>query len=244
MRTSTFRTSTRPSPARRAPCLLFISLALLLAACVSGPNLRALNPDEAKIDVYADGTVHVLGEPVAMGDLSGIVKGSTTQPADTILIRLHGDPDSPEFTELRKYVTDQMIRAGHYKFRFFSTPQASLSTYDPVNGHSEVVVKGLEVRRYSGKEGLAEAAREAAAEQAAIANGTYVSPAIHYKTATAATKDTGLSINPQTVQDPQAVDVKSAPGAAKDAAAKPLDDETSLRARYLRQQRQFRIRKK
>lgn len=237
MRTPTFRTSTRPSPARRAPCLLFISLALLLAACVSGPNLRALNPDETKIDVYADGTVHVLGEPVAMGDLSGIVEHSSTEAADTILIRLHGDPDSPEFVELRKYVTDQMIRAGHYKFRFFSTPQATLSTYDPVNGRAEVVVKGLEVRRYTGKEGLAEAAQEAAAEQAAIANGTYVSPAIHYKPVAATAKDAGLSI------DPQAVDVKTAPGAAKDAA-KPLDSETSLRARYLRQQRQLRGRKK
>ena len=162
MRTSTFRTSTRPSPARRAPCLLFISLALLLAACVSGPNLRALNPDEAKIDVYADGTVHVLGEPIAMGDLSGIVEHSSTEAADTILIRLHGDPDSPEFVELRKYVTDQMIRAGHYKFRFFSTPQASITTYDPRTGKAETSVSGLPVRQLSGREIEAEAQRMSA----------------------------------------------------------------------------------
>ena len=233
MRTSTFRTSTRPSPARRAPCLLFISLALLLAACVSGPNLRALNPDEAKIDVYADGTVHVLGEPVAMGDLSGIVKGSTTQPADTILIRLHGDPDSPEFTELRKYVTDQMIRAGHYKFRFFSTPQASITTYDPRTGKTETSVSGLPVRQLSGREIEAEAQRMSA-DSDAYSAGTYVSEAANRKPSQISQgRPDALAIAPQ------AVDLKTAPGAAKAAPAKPIDDEDSLRARYLRQQRQL-----
>ncbi len=233
MRTSTFRTSTRPSPARRAPCLLFISLALLLAACVSGPNLRALNPDEAKIDVYADGTVHVLGEPVAMGDLSGIVKGSTTQPADTILIRLHGDPDSPEFTELRKYVTDQMIRAGHYKFRFFSTPQASITTYDPRTGKAETSVSGLPVRQLSGREIEAEAQRMSA-DSDAYSAGTYVSEAANRKPSQISQgRPDALAIAPQ------AVDLKTAPGAAKAAPAKPIDDEDSLRARYLRQQRQL-----
>lgn len=233
MRTSTFRTSTRPSPARRAPCLLFISLALLLAACVSGPNLRALNPDEAKIDVYADGTVHVLGEPVVMGDLSGIVKGSTTQPADTILIRLHGDPDSPEFTELRKYVTDQMIRAGHYKFRFFSTPQASITTYDPRTGKAETSVSGLPVRQLSGREIEAEAQRMSA-DSDAYSAGTYVSEAANRKPSQISQgRPDALAIAPQ------AVDLKTAPGAAKAAPAKPIDDEDSLRARYLRQQRQL-----
>ena len=114
----TLRPSPHPSRRPGAPCLLLTALLALAAGCVTGPNLRALNPDEAKIDVYADGTVHVLGEPVAMGDLSGIVERSSTGPADTILVRLHGDPTSPAFVELRRYVTDQMIRAGHYKFRF------------------------------------------------------------------------------------------------------------------------------
>lgn len=233
MRTSTFRTSTRPSPARRAPCLLFISLALLLAACVSGPNLRALNPDEAKIDVYADGTVHVLGEPIAMGDLSGIVEHSSTEAADTILIRLHGDPDSPEFVELRKYVTDQMIRAGHYKFRFFSTPQASITTYDPRTGKAETSVSGLPVRQLSGREIEAEAQRMSA-DSDAYSAGTYVSEAANRKPSQISQgRPDALAIAPQ------AVDLKTAPGAAKAAPAKPIDDEDSLRARYLRQQRQL-----
>ena len=234
MRTSTFRTRTCPSPARRAPCLLFTSLALLLTACAAGPNLRALNPDEAKIDVYADGTVHVLGEPVAMGDLSGIVKDSTTQPADTILIRLHGDPDSPAFTELRKYVTDQMIRAGHYKFRFFSTPQASITTYDPRTGKAETTVSGLPVRQLSGREIEAEAQRMNA-DYDAYSAGTYVSEAANRKPSQISQgRPDALAIAPQ------AVDLKTSPGAAKASPDKPLDDEATLRARYLRQQRQLR----
>ena len=97
--------------------LAALALVALLLGCASGPSLRALNPAEAKIDVYPSGEVRVFGEPIALGDLGGIVKASSTEPSDTVLIRLHGDPDSPELTELRRYVTDQMIRGGHYKYR-------------------------------------------------------------------------------------------------------------------------------
>lgn len=228
----TLRPSPHPSRRPGAPCLLLTALLALAAGCATGPNLRALNPDEAKIDVYADGTVHVLGEPVAMGDLSGIVERSSTGPADTILVRLHGDPTSPAFVELRRYVTDQMIRAGHYKFRFFSTPQASVATYDPRTGKSETSVSALPVRQLSGRELDAEAARMAA-EIDAYAAGTYVSEAANRQPAEISQgRPEALAIAPK------AVDARTGQGQAQ--GAKPLTQEESLRTRYLRQQRQLR----
>ncbi len=221
----------RRRAARARACAL--ALGLLAAGCAAGPNLRALNPGEAKIDVYPDGAVRVLGEPVAMGELSDIVARSSTAPADTILVRLHGDPDSPAFQELRKYVTDQMIRAGHYKFRFFSTPQASVTTYDPRTGKAETAVADLPVRQLSGRELEGEAARMAA-DYDAYQAGTYVSEAANRQPGKVSQgRPDALAI------DPKALDVKTLPGQAKEAA-KPLDDEASLRARYLRQQRQLR----
>ena len=229
----TLRPSPHPSRRPGAPCLLLAALLALAAGCVTGPNLRALNPDEAKIDVYADGTVHVLGEPVAMGDLSGIVERSSTGPADTILVRLHGDPTSPAFVELRRYVTDQMIRAGHYKFRFFSTPQASVATYDPRTGKSETSVSALPVRQLSGRELDAEAARMAA-EIDAYAAGTYVSEAANRQPVEISQgRPEALAIAPK------AVDARTGQGQAQ--GAKPLTQEESLRTRYLRQQRQLRV---
>ena len=101
-----------PRPAFGAFCAL-LALGLLAGCGGSGPNLRALNAREAKIEVFPNGEVRVLGERIEMGELSEVVKNSSTQPQDTVLIKLHGDPDSPEFVTLRKYVTDQMFRGGH-----------------------------------------------------------------------------------------------------------------------------------
>lgn len=230
------RAGGRPRTAPAPVCLL--ALLALAAGCVTGDSLRALNPDEAKIDLYPDGHLFVRGEPVAWGDLADVIRDSSTRPEDTILVRYHGDVDEPGFATLRNLLTDQMFQAEHLKFRIFTTPQASVSTYDPRTGKTETFVDGAEVRRYSGAE-LREAAEAAAAEKAAIADGTYVSPAVRYKPVAVANRDTGLSINPQTVRDAAPAAKPAKP--AKPTAARQADGgEESLRARYLRQQRQLR----
>ncbi len=215
---------------------LAAAVALLLmggvvGGCASGPNLRALNAREAKIDVYPTGEVRVLGEPIKMGELSELVKNSSTQPQDTVLIRLHGDPDSPEFVTLRRYVTDQMIRAGHYKFRFFSTPQASVSTYDPRTGKTQTAVSEQPIKIYSGNEIAAEAERFAAERQAYF-EGTYVSDAVGRQSITTKGRPEELKIEGETMQD-------ETPRPPARRAETPGDNQ-SLRERYLRQQRQLR----
>lgn len=175
-----------------------LALVALLLGCASGPSLRALNPAEAKIDVYPSGEVRVFGDPIALGDLGGIVKASSTEPSDTVLIRLHGDPDSPELTELRRYVTDQMIRGGHYKYRFFSTPQASVTTIDPRTGKAETYVSEKPVSILSGKTMEAEIDRMAA-ERKAYAEGTYVSDAAGQKPVSVGERPADLSLPPQVV---------------------------------------------
>lgn len=204
----------------------------LVGGCASGPNLRALNAREAKIDVYPTGEVRVLGEPIKMGELSELVKNSSTQPQDTVLIRLHGDPDSPEFVTLRRYVTDQMIRAGHYKFRFFSTPQASVSTYNLLTGKTSTAVLDNSFKvHYSGSEIALEADR-LAAERKAYLDGTYVSDAIGRQSITTKGRPEELKIEGETMQD-------ETPRPPARRAETPGDNQ-SLRERYLRQQRQLR----
>ena len=210
----------------------------LVGGCASGPNLRALNAREAKIDVYPTGEVRVLGEPIKMGELSELVKNSSTQPQDTVLIRLHGDPDSPEFVTLRRYVTDQMIRAGHYKFRFFSTPQASLSTYNRLTGETSTDVLDPSIKiQFSGAELHAEADR-LAAEREAYANGTYVSDAIGRRTVVTKGRPEELKVDGETMKD-EAVPAPQATTPQARRAEAPAEN-LSLRERYLRQQRQLR----
>ena len=224
-------TTRPPRPAFGAFCAL-LALGLLAGCGGSGPNLRALNAREAKIEVFPTGEVRVLGERIEMGELSEVVKNSSTQPQDTVLIKLHGDPDSPEFVTLRKYVTDQMFRAGHYKFRFFSTPQASVSTYDPRTGKTQTTVSDKPVKIYSGSELHAEADR-LAAEREAYKAGTYVSNAIGRRSVVTKGRPEELKIDGETMQD------EAVPAPQARRAEAPAEN-LSLRERYLRQQRQLR----
>lgn len=226
-----------PRPAFGAFCAL-LALGLLAGCGGSGPNLRALNAREAKIEVFPTGEVRVLGERIEMGELSEVVKNSSTQPQDTVLIKLHGDPDSPEFVTLRKYVTDQMFRAGHYKFRFFSTPQASVSTYDPRTGKTQTTVSDMPVKIYSGSELHAEADR-LEAETKAYKAGTYVSNAAGRKAVVTQGRPEELAVDPETMKD-EAVPAPQATTPQAQRAAEAPAENLSLRERYLRQQRQLR----
>ena len=204
----------------------------LVGGCASGPSLRALNAREAKIDVYPNGEVRVFGEPIEMGELSGIVKSSSTQPQDTVLIRLHGDPDSPEFVTLRKYVTDQMFRGGHLKFRFFSTPQASVSTYNLLTGKTSTAVLDNSFKvHYSGSEIASEADR-LAAERKAYLDGTYVSDAIGRRAVVTEGRPEELAVGGEALQE----------AAPQRRNARPEQPASSLRERYQRQQRQRQVR--
>ncbi len=204
----------------------------LVGGCASGPSLRALNAREAKIDVYPNGEVRVFGEPIEMGELSGIVKNSSTQPQDTVLIRLHGDPDSPEFVTLRKYVTDQMFRGGHLKFRFFSTPQASVSTYNLLTGKTSTAVLDNSFKvHYSGNEIASEADR-LAAERKAYLDGTYVSDAIGRRAVVTEGRPEELAVGGEALQE----------AAPQRRNARPEQPASSLRERYQRQQRQRQVR--
>ena len=107
------RRGRRLTPIAYRLSLIAAIAAMMLAGC-TGPTLRALNPREAKIDVYPTGEVRVYGEPIALRELEGVVRSSSTRPQDTILVRLHGDPESAELTQMRRLITDQMIRANHY----------------------------------------------------------------------------------------------------------------------------------
>lgn len=224
--------------------LASLPLVALLFGCAAGPSLRALNPAEAKIDVYPSGEVRVFGEPIALGDLGDIVKASSTEPADTVLIRLHGDPDSPALTELRRYVTDQMIRGGHYKYRFFSTPQASVTTIDPRTGKAETYVSEKPVSILSGKTMEAEIDRMAA-ERKAYAEGTYVSDAAGQKPVSVGERPADLSLPPQVVggtapivdgRKPKESAATPERPLAEKAATRKAPAQESLRERWRRQQ--------
>lgn len=147
-----------------------------LTGCATGPSLKALSADDAKIAVYPDGRMLINGEAVPLGELSTRVKRSATQPQDSVVIRLHGDTDSPEMLQIRRVVSDQMIRANHLKFNFVSTPKATVTVRDPRTGKTTIQVKEQDVREFSGAELHAEADR-IKAEEEAYKNGTYVSEA-------------------------------------------------------------------
>lgn len=225
----------------RLPTIALLTLSAALLGCAGGPSLRALNPGEAKIDVYPSGEVRVFGEPIALGELSGIVGASATEPSDTVLIRLHGDPDSPELTELRRFVTDQMIRGGHYKYRFFSTPQASVTTVDPRTGKAETYVSDRPVEILSGDAMQADIDRMAA-ERKAYAEGTYVSDAAGQKPVAVGGRPAELRLPPRVVGGvpqmaeggrPRGGNVSRAPAHGGSGA-----DRDALREQWRRQQQQ------
>ncbi len=222
------------------PCRRWVALGAVavLAGCAAGPSLRALNPDEAKIDVYPTGEIRVLGEPIELDELCTIVKNSATEPSDTVLIRLHDDPDSPAMQQMRRIVTDQMIRANHYKYRFFSTPRASVTTYDRQTKKAETYVSEQPVEELSG------AAMDAAitrmeAEKQAYQDGTYVSDAAGRKPVATGDLPEELSVKPTYVggtRPKQSSSRTTTPPAVTTPPKKTSQD--SLRDAYRRQQQQ------
>ena len=219
----------------------FLALGLLAGCAAPGPSLRALNPREAKIDVYPTGEVRVFGEPIVLGDLSRIVRRSDTEEADTVLIRLHGDPDSPELLEMQRLVTDQMIRGGHYKCRFFSTPRATVSTIDPKTGKAETYVAEKPVEILSGAAMDADIDR-LAAEREAYANGTYASEAANRRPVAVGDKPADLAITPgvKAVAPQETPAAQEARPAARQGTPANASQE-ALREAWKRQQRQRRV---
>lgn len=206
--------------------------AMMLAGC-TGPTLRALNPREAKIDVYPTGEVRVYGEPIALRELEGVVRSSSTRPQDTILVRLHGDPESAELTQMRRLITDQMIRANHYKFTFFSTPLATVQTYDPVTKRTETFAEDVDLGESSTERAVADAQR-LIDETVAYREGTYVSPVVQAKPVAISVgeKPEELKVGGELLEEAKAA------AAAKAAATKSAQPaQADLREQWKRQQR-------
>ncbi len=178
-----------------------LALLAVLTGCVTGPSLKALNPNEAKIDVYPTGEVRILGERVELKDIHTVVANSATGPEDPILIRLHGDVDSPEMQLLCKVLTDQMIRAEHYKYQFFSTPKATVTTTDPLTGKTEVFVSNQPVEILRGEDAQKNF-KQLLKETEAYRDGTYVSDAAGRKPVETTDKPLDeLKVNPTYVGD-------------------------------------------
>ncbi len=210
---------------------------LLFAGCAAGPSLRALNPNEAKIDVYPTGEIRVFGEPIALDELSTIVANSSTEPSDTVLIRLHDDPDSPAMQQMRSIVTDQMIRANHYKYRFFSTPRASVTTYDRHTKKAETFVSEQPVEALSGAELEAEV-KKIEAEREAYQDGTYVSEAAGRKPVATGDKPEELSVKPTYVGGSRPKQRTQQPKTPAVSTPQRQSSQEALRDAYRRQQQQ------
>ncbi len=219
-------------------CLALGLLTCLLAGCAAGPSLRALNPDEAKIDVYPTGEIRVFGEPIALDELSTIVENSATEPGDTVLIRLHDDPDSPEMLQLRRIVNDQMSRANHYKYRFFSTPRASVTTYDRHTRKAETFVSEQPVEELSGA-ALEAYVQQMEREKQAYNDGTYVSDAVGRKPVATGERPEDLSVKPMYVGGSRPKRSRNAtPEVAPTTQPRTQSSQESLRDAYRRQQQQ------
>ncbi len=228
------RRRTRPVDALLHCTLVFLLICLFVVLCgCTGPTLRALNSREAKIDVYPSGEVRVYGEPIALRDLESTVRRSSTRPQDTILIRLHGDPEGPELSQMRRLVTDQMLRANHYKFNFISTPLATVQIYDPATKRTETFADDVAVGELSTEHAVADVQR-LIDETEAYREGTYVSPAVQAKPVAISVgeKPEELKVGGERLEEAKA----SKPA---NATAKPTqqEDQTALREQWKRQQR-------
>lgn len=159
--------------------LLGAVMLLTLVGC-SGPtpSLKSLNYREAKVEVWPDGRMLVHGKPAKIESLAEIIEGSSTQPNDPIFIRLNDDVDSLEMQNIRHRINDQMVRCGHYKYAYFSAPQASVSTLDKKTGNYTTVKQSGLVQATSGEEMHREIDRMAA-EAKAYEEGSYVSNALN-----------------------------------------------------------------
>lgn len=143
-----------------------------------GPSLKSLNQREAKIEVWPDGSMYVHGEKVPIEDLAKIIKNSSTAPSDPIFIRLNDNVDSIEMQNIRHRINDQMVRCGHYKYAYFSAPQASVSTLDKKTGQYTTIKQVGIVEATSGSAMHREIDRMEA-EAKAYKDGTYVSDALN-----------------------------------------------------------------
>ncbi|MGN0891425.1 MAG: hypothetical protein ACI4W7_07225 [Candidatus Spyradenecus sp.] len=232
------RRGTRFTPiAYRLSAIALVAFAAMAIAGCTGPTLRALNPREAKIDVYPSGEVRVYGEPIALRDLESTVRRSSTRPQDTILIRLHGDPEGPELSRMRRLVTDQMIRANHYKFNFFSTPLATVQTYDPVTKRTETFAEDVDLGEASTERAVADVQR-LMDETEAYREGTYVSPVVQAKPVAISVGDKPeeLKVGGELLEEAKAP--AAAKPAVKPTAAKPAQpSQADLREQWKRQQR-------
>ncbi len=203
----------------------------------TGPTLRALSPDEAKVDVYPSGEVRVYGKPIKMGELSSLIRRSSTRPQDPIFVRLHGLADAPEMVELRQYVTDQMMRAEHYKFSFFSTPHATVTTLDPVTGKASTLVSEQPLEVLTGDASLRDIER-LKAEQEAYEEGHYVSPAVGRRPVAVGTPPEALCVQARVgAESRQTSVVRTNPAAESREASAEVSDEDELREAWRRQQR-------
>lgn len=154
-------------------CLLLL---LLCGCAASTPSLRATAGRDAKIDVYPTGEIHVLGEPVAPRNLGKIVRDSETKEKDVVLIRLHGDPESPEMLAMRKLVAKQMILSGHARYQFVTVPHASVTTYDKQTGRAETYTDPNPAKLLTGSD-IRKEVEQMEADAKAYQDGTYVSDA-------------------------------------------------------------------
>ena len=156
---------------------MLLALGGLVAGC-TGPSLRALNAREAKIDVYEDGRVEVLGERVPMAELNEVIRHSATGPREMILVRLNGNPQTEAFLRLRKQVVRQMSLAEHRVYNFVSTPLATVQTYDPQTRRLETLVDHEPIGEMTKEEELADI-QQLIADEKAYREGTYVSEAVN-----------------------------------------------------------------
>lgn len=167
------------SPTKIATRLLgCVAIALIIGCAGPGPSLKSLNQREAKIEVWPDGTMFVHGKQAAIEDLAKIIKASSTAPSDPIFIRLNDDIDSLEMQNIRHRINDQMIRCGHYKYAYFSAPQASVSILDKKTGTYSTVKQAGIIKATSGESMHREIDRMKA-EAKAYEDGTYISDALN-----------------------------------------------------------------
>ncbi len=156
-----------------------LTLALLWGAgCASTPRaISANHPSEAKVIVEADGSLWVDGQLTKIEDFGDLIRDEDIKPSEMIFVLFKTDPESARNRRIQQALTAQFIKARHAKFFFISTLRATVITTDKRTGKSQTQIDEQEVRVLKGKE-IEEEVKRIAAEEQAIKDGTYVSPAI------------------------------------------------------------------
>lgn len=216
-----------------------------------GPSLKSLNQREAKIEVWPDGSMYVHGKKEPIEALAKIIKNSSTAPSDPIFIRLNDNVDSIEMQNIRHRINDQMVRCGHYKYAYFSAPQASVSTLDKKTGTYTTIKQAGIVEATSGSAMHREIDRMEA-EAKAYKDGTYVSDALNLnpnrhqvivetEAEALSTRAKDLSESELNRLSSHRTTVTQTPHeksvATPSKPAEELSSEEALRKAYLRQQR-------